>query len=230
VRDAREVKETGMKIGRVSHMKKIVLIFFAGGTVAGVFFAALISQPGLNHIWFTKTDWWLLPTPSYWFLVAGLFFIGFTVSYLIAVFQGWLLFPNPWYRGVLAICCATVIPGILIFFATSGTSLISVVLTPIVVGLFLSAALFVLSRKWYKLPTALMVTVYLVAPIIADIPNLFVSGGYMWFDAITFVIRSSLLLALCGWWLAKANSHLQEPQPHTAADGEESEIRRCMCE
>ncbi len=167
-------------------------------------FSLLIAKRGLQDVWFAIVEWWVFPTGKFWALAGVVFFVSLATSYAFSIWRGWLKAPTQWHRVLIAAGLGGVIPLFLNFLSKPNTSVIGFFLSPVVVALFLSAALFALTSAWYKSATALMVLVYLVAPLLAGIPEQFVSGGSSWFDAVTFSIRTPLLIALCGWWLARA--------------------------
>lgn len=167
-------------------------------------FSLLIATRRLQDVWFAIVEWWVFPTGKFWALAGVVFFVSLATSYVFSIWRGWLEAPTQWHRVLIAAGLGGVIPLFLSFLSKPNTSVIGFFLSPVVVALFLSAALFALTSAWYKSATALMVLVYLVAPLVAGIPEQFVSGGSSWFDAVTFSIRTPLLIALCGWWLARA--------------------------
>jgi hypothetical protein len=183
---------------------RALLTFFAVGTIAGGILAWLTARARFNLAWFTAAEWWTIPTTNFWIAASGLFFLAFVTGYVMCIVNGWLPIPQPWLRLVWALCSAMAIPAAMIFFSKSNPSLVGFAISPLIVGFFLALALFALTGRWYKLATILMILIYLVAPLIADIPDLLLSGGYRWFDAITYLIRFAFLASVCGWWLSRA--------------------------
>lgn len=189
---------------RQSYLARTVVTFFIGGALGGVSFAIFVMRPSLRSVWFTTAEWWIFPTGKFWALAGAIFLASLAVSYAFAISRGWLEPPTQWHRVLTAVGLGGVIPLFLTLLSRPGTSVIGFFLNPILVALFLSTALFVLTSTWYKSATALMVIIYLAAPLVADIPDVFVSTRVESFDALRFFIRASLLAALCGWWIGRA--------------------------
>ncbi len=186
------------------HLRSVVVTFLMGGAIGAGLFTWFITRPSFKQVWFTKAEWWTFPTTEFWILTGSTFFVGVVLSCLFAVARGWLRLTLSWYRVVLATALAAAVPTVLSFLSKPNTAILAIFLSPFVVALSLSAALWLLTSTWHKWATVLVVIVYFAAPVIADVPELFLSGRYHWFDPLTFFIRSAFLTALCGWWLAKA--------------------------
>ena len=191
---------------RQSNLVRVVITFFIGGALGGALFALFITRRSLKKMWFITAEWWIFPTVKFWTLAAVIFFMSLAASYAFAISRGWLRAPTQLRRVLIAAGLGGVVPFLLSFLSKPSTSFIGFFLAPIVVALFLSTALFSLTSRWYKSGTAVMVLIYLAAPLLAGIPDLFISEGYELFGALAFSIRASLLIALCGWWLGRARS------------------------
>jgi hypothetical protein len=185
--------------------RRTIGAFIVGGILASILFSWFVSRYNLSSIWFEKSEWWIYPTRYFWALATGAFFLGFFASYLVSIFNGWCRSAT-WTRMLFALCVMALLPFILSILSRPGLSIGGLLLSPIAVALFLSFALFLLTRRWYTLPAALIALVYLIAPLLADVPNLFFSGGYRWFDAVAFFLRCTFLMALCGWWIARTET------------------------
>jgi hypothetical protein len=197
---------------RQSNLARVVVTFFIGGALGGALFAFFVARPGLKKVWFITAEWWIFPTGRFWALAGVMFLASLAASYAFAISRGWLEAPTQWHRVLMAAGLGGVIPFLLNFLSKPSTSVIGFFLGPIVVALFLSTALFALTSRWYKSATALMVLIYLAAPLLAGIPDLFISGEDALFDALAFSIRASLLTALCGWWLVRARPAISARQ------------------
>jgi hypothetical protein len=208
------MQTVGRKV-RQSNLVRVVVTFFVGGALGGALFAFYITRPGLKRVWFTTAEWWIFPTGKFWVLAGVIFFTSLAASYAFSVSYGWLEAPTQRRRVLIAAGLGGAIPFLLNFLSKPSTAMLGFFLGPIVVALFLSSALFALTSRWYKSATALMVFIYLAAPLLAGIPDLFVSGGYALFDALAFSLRASLLIALCGWWLGRARSAFSKTTPAT---------------
>jgi hypothetical protein len=172
--------------------------------MGGVLFALVITRRGLQGLWFGTVEWWIFPTMKFWALAGAIFFMSFAASYAFASSRGWLEMATPHYRVLAAAVLGGVIPCFLGFLSRPSAAVIGFFVSPLVIAFLLSIALFLLTSKWYKSGTVLIVIVYFAAPLVADIPDLFFSREYTWSDTVTFFIRFSLLTALCGWWLVRA--------------------------
>jgi len=74
-------------------------------------------------------------------------------------------------------------------------------------ALLLSLSLFMVTRRYYILAAILILVAIMVAPLIASLPDGFIqSFPNEWFEALKFVIASTLLCVLSGYWLMISNS------------------------
>ena len=193
-----------IRISNRTHLTGIVFTFFVSGAIGAGLLSWLTARARFGLTWFTPAEWWTFPTAHFWLASCGLFFFAFVIAYFFCVFNDWLAIHKPRVQLVWALCLATPIPVAMIALSRTNSPLVAPLLSPVIVGFFLSLAMFVLTRRWYRLATVLIIVIYVAAPLIADVPDLLLSGGYRWFDAVTYLIRYSLLASVCGWWLAQA--------------------------
>lgn len=181
--------------------RKVILLFLIAGAISAIVFGFVTTRSSLEHVWFTKIEYWIFPTQSFWLLTSALFFVAFGASYALSIAKGWLARPR-WFRILCAFAIATSIPVLLIQFSMPASATIGIFLSPFVVTLGLSGAMFVLTRRWFKWATGGIFLIYVIAPLLAGLPDIFIRGGSQWFGVLTFFFRCSGLMALCGWWLA----------------------------
>lgn len=181
-----------------------MLTFLIGGALGGLVFAVVTTKNGLGGVWFVTVEWWVFPTLKFWLFGAAIFFVSIAASYAFAVSFGWLKAPTKLSRLLVAAALGAVLPFILDLLSKPGFSIPGFFLRPLLVALLLSAALWLLSSKWYKSLTLLVIIIYVAAPMVAGIPDLLVSEGCGLSDGVTSFLRLTLLASLSGWWLARA--------------------------
>jgi hypothetical protein len=187
--------------GLQSGSRKVILLFLIAGAICAIVFGFVTTRSSLENVWFTKIEYWIFPTQRFWLLASALFFVAFGASYALSIAKGWLDRAR-WFRILCAFAIATSIPILLIQFSMPASATIGTFLSPFVVTLGLSAAMFVLTKRWFKWATVGIFLIYVIAPLLAGLPDIFIRGGSQWFSVLTFFFRCSGLMALCGWWLA----------------------------
>ena len=178
--------------------------FFFGGVCSGLLFTILVTRPHLLSLWFYTREFWVLPTWKLWLLTIGMFLVGLALGYALAHFRGIVAFPSSRLLPGLALLSATaLLPGL---FVRSSDPIIQFVMTRLILASLLSVSLFTVTRQYHVVLSILILVVIVVAPLIASLPDSFIqSFPNEWFEALKFVIASTLLCGLSGYWLIVPN-------------------------
>ena len=78
----------------MSRLTKIVLAFLSCGVVAGLAFAVVTARPAWQSLWFSVSEWWIVPTWRYWLLGEILFILAVSGAYWWVRSQNWLRPPT----------------------------------------------------------------------------------------------------------------------------------------
>jgi len=135
-----------------------------------------------------------------------MFLLALALGYALSNFGGIVAFPSSRLLSGLALLGATaLLPGL---FVRSSGPIIQFVMTRLILASLLSVSLFTVTRQYHIVPAILMLVVIIVAPLIASLPDgLIQSFPNEWFEALKFVIASTLLCVLSGYWLIVSYSN-----------------------
>jgi hypothetical protein len=184
-------------------LPKVLLTFFIGGVGSGLLFTWFVTRTVLNNFWFRRQGFWVLPTWKFGLLAGGLFLLGLAGAYALCHCKRWLSFPT--YRPITAVLLLAAV-AFPFWWLMQLPSLVQFFLVRITLALFLSLALFLVTRQWHSGVAALILVVCMIVSLLASIPDAFVqSFANEWFESLKFVIASSLLSILSGYWLAKSS-------------------------
>ncbi len=181
---------------------KIVSAFAIGGLFAGLILAWIVSRPTLHSLWFRYQEYWILPTSRFSFLAGGLFFLSLASACFIGQLRNWLPFSKRRLIMGLAVLAplpllawlVEPIPRLLQFFVFRG-----------LLVLLLTAALLIVTRKWYWGLASLMFAASLATPLIGSLPYLaFESVSPEWFQISEYLFGFLLLSVLFSYWLVKS--------------------------
>ena len=101
--------------------------------------------------------------------------------------------------GLILLGVTAFLPGL---FVRSSDPIIQFVLTRLILASLLSGSLFIVTRRYYVVPAIFILVIIIVAPLIASLPDgLIQPFPNQWFEALKFVIASTLLCVLSGYWL-----------------------------
>lgn len=188
----------------MSKLTKSVLAFFSCGVVAGLAFAVITARPEWTKLWFSVSEWWVLPTWRYWLLGEVLFVAAISVAYLWARLRGWV---NPRTRAKFG--------GWTVVLLTSGLALALLWLYQLqtfvlaINFLAMPAALVVLlylfSERFDPLIAGLIIVTNVLVALVASIPDLFLAGGLsiVAFQSLKALLSSGVLASLSGLWLSR---------------------------
>jgi len=189
---------------------RVLLTFFVGGLSSGLLFTFLVSRPSLQALWFHREEFWVIPTWKLSLLTGSMFLVGLAGSYALSHWQGWISYPA--FRSLLGLILL-VAAAIAAWLVLQSFPLAQFFLLRIILVLFLSLALFWVTRRWLIWISVLMLMVCVSAPFVASIPDTFVRPfPNEWFEALKFVITSSLISLLSSYWLV-----LTDEPPRTMA-------------
>jgi hypothetical protein len=178
---------------------RVLLVFFLGGLCSGLLFTWLVSRPSLQTLWFRRQEFWLFPTWKFWLLTGSMFLSGLVGPYALSHWKRWISFPTS--RLLLGLILLVAVP-VPVWLITQSLPVVQSFLVRVIFALCLSLALFAVTRCWHNWVGALMLMVCTVTPLIASIPHTFLqSFPNEWFEALKFVVASSLLSLLSGYWL-----------------------------
>jgi hypothetical protein len=174
--------------------------FFFGGVCSGLLFTIVVTRPHLLRLWFYTQEFWILPTWKLWLLTIGMFLVGLALGYALSHFGGIVAFPSSRLVSGLTLLGATaLLPGL---FVRSSDPIIQFVMTRLILASLLSVSLFAVTRQYYVVLAIFILVVIIVAPLVASLPDGFIkSFPNEWFEALKFVIASTLLCVLSGYWL-----------------------------
>jgi len=181
------------------------LVTFAfGGVLSGLLFTFLVTRPNLQTLWFHTQEFWVIPTLKLWLLTIFMFLVGLAFAYSLGHLKGFVAFPvSRLLLGLLLLAAASLLPVLL----TRLTPIMQYFMMRLSLALLLSLSLFMVTRRYYILAAILILVAIMVAPLIASLPDGFIqSFPNEWFEALKFVIASTLLCVLSGYWLMISNS------------------------
>ena len=186
----------------------VLLTFLFAGTIGGLSFGWLITRPSLQSFWFTREGMWVFPKMKFHFVAGGLFFLAIFGASTISIWKGWFHYESTPLRLIGAIVVYVTIP-VCIALANLTPAPSEFVLVRIIVGLMLSLALFVFTKRWHNLLAVLIVSSQFFALVVASIPDLFVASlPYVWFESLEVLIGMALLGIWSGCWFWKSSKQI----------------------
>ena len=205
-----------------ANLLKVMITFLIAGVAVGLMFAYLITRPSLNSVWFQREEFWEFPTIGFWLLTGCLFVAGLGISYSLAHYNNWISFSV--YRLLLATLVLSAAP-VLSWAVIHSIQSFQFVLIRAIVAASLVLALFVVTQRWRIGLGLLVVIIFFVSPLLAGLPDTFLSPfPTSWFEALRFMIVVSLLLPVVGYWLASSQSRGDRSQ--STAVGSGAHVRR----
>lgn len=173
-----------------------------GGLFAGLILAWIVSRPTLHSLWFRYQEYWILPTSRFSFLAGGLFFLSLASASLIGQLRNWLPFSTR--RLIVGLAVLTPLP-LLDWLIQPVPRLLQFLVFRSLLVLLLTAALLVVTQKWYWGIASLMLAFSLATPLIGSLPYLvFESVSPEWFQISEYLFGSLILSVLFAYWLVKS--------------------------
>lgn len=198
-------KEMAFFLFSNDNLLKVVSTFFFVGMISAFFFGQITKKTSLVFF-YTKIEYWRVPTLGFWIFAGICFLFGLIVSYVLV--QRWL--PRVIYKSTLRQIAATlIIPTAFPIMYLVAFSDIYLLLSPVIGSLLISLALWLFTNKWYKTLVCLMAAAGVSATFLANI-ILVLFQPYLTFDdfeILRFSIGYSSLASLCGYWLNKAGNN-----------------------
>lgn len=199
------------------HLQKVLITFLAGGLASGVGFGWFVTREELRNVWFVKQGIFVSPTWRFWVFTSLIFFFAQTASWTLSYVNGWLPFQvQSCARAFMALLLFASLPVMLHSPVLSVPILGSFLIAPVVVASFLSLALFGITGKWQgRAASGIMLASFVITPL-ANIPDAIMGspGRVDVFEAVRFLIGSSLLSMLTGYWIAKSAAVDTQSEAH----------------
>jgi hypothetical protein len=186
---------------------KIIMAFFFGGLIAGFTFGQLTKIRSFDSLYYTKVQYWRIPTFEFWVCAGIIFLFGLIASYTLVCTQKWLptVISKLTLRQLVAIL---IIPSAFPIMHLVTFSDIYLLLSPVIGSLLVSLALWLFTNRWYKTLVFLMIVAGVSATLLANI-IIMLCKSYLTFDdfeILRFSIGYCSLGSLCGYWLDKASN------------------------
>jgi hypothetical protein len=188
----------------MSKLTKIVLAFLCCGVAAGLAFAALTARPAWQNLWFSVSEWWIVPTWRYWLLAEALFGVAISGAYVWARSKGWLRPPTRSRFNVWTVVLITSpVAVILLWLYHLPTFALSI--SFLVLPTALVFVLYVFSERLDTLVATLIVVANVLVTLLVSLPDLFLTSSLpiVVFQSLKAVLSSGALASLTGLWLAR---------------------------
>lgn len=186
-------------------LNKIVAPFFLCGVVAGLVFATLTSRSEWQNLWFSVSEWWIVPSWRYWFLAQTLFVLANSAAYLWARSKGWL----PPRAGskfslwtfVLGACSIAVI-----LLWMDQLPALAVPMNFLLMPIALVTLLYMFSARWDGIVATFIFFTNVIVTLLASIPDLLQTSSFslVAFQSLKAILCSGILAGLTGLWLARS--------------------------